>query len=41
MGVAYDYPINEINKVAHGSAEVMINYTFLKSKKRVSNPRYF
>ena len=41
MGVAYDYPISEINKVSHGSAEIMINYTFLKSKKRVSNPRYF
>jgi type IX secretion system PorP/SprF family membrane protein len=41
MGVAYDYPINEVNKVAHGSAELMINYTFLKSKKRISNPRYF
>ena len=41
MGLAYDYPINEINKVAHGSAEIMINYVFLKSKKRVSNPRYF
>jgi len=41
MGVAYDYPISEINKVAHGSAEIMINYIFLKSKKRVSNPRYF
>jgi type IX secretion system PorP/SprF family membrane protein len=41
MGLAYDYPISEINKVAHGSAEIMINYVFLKSKKRVSNPRYF
>jgi type IX secretion system PorP/SprF family membrane protein len=41
MGLAYDYPISEINKVAHGSAEIMLNYTFLKSKKRVSNPRYF
>jgi type IX secretion system PorP/SprF family membrane protein len=41
MGLAYDYPINEINKVSHGSVEVMVNYVFLKSKKRVSNPRYF
>jgi type IX secretion system PorP/SprF family membrane protein len=41
MGLAYDYPISEINKVAHGSAEIMINYNFMKSKKRVTNPRYF
>jgi len=41
MGFAYDYPINEVNQVAHGSAEIMVNYVFLKSKKRISNPRYF
>jgi type IX secretion system PorP/SprF family membrane protein len=41
MGLAYDYPISEINKASHGSAELMINYVFQKAKKRVSNPRYF
>ena len=41
MGIAYDYPINEINKVTHGSAEIMVNYIFQKTKKRVINPRYF
>ena len=41
MGLAYDYPISEINQVAHGSAEIMLNYILLKNKKRVSNPRYF
>jgi type IX secretion system PorP/SprF family membrane protein len=40
MGLAYDYSISEINKIAYGSSEIMINYVFLKSKKRVSNPRY-
>lgn len=41
MGLAYDYPIGEINKVSHASAEIMLSYTFLRPKKRVSNPRYF
>lgn len=41
MGLSYDYPINEINKIAHQSAEIMISYRIQKSKKRVSSPRYF
>jgi len=41
IGLAYDYPISKIHLVTHGSAEIMLSYTFIKTKKRIINPRYF
>jgi type IX secretion system PorP/SprF family membrane protein len=41
IGLAYDYPISQLHLVTHGSAELMLSYTFLKSTKRILNPRYF
>jgi type IX secretion system PorP/SprF family membrane protein len=41
IGVAYDYAIGAINKATYGSAEIMINYVFQKSGKKIINPRYF
>jgi type IX secretion system PorP/SprF family membrane protein len=41
IGLAYDYPISRLHLVTHGSAELMLSYTFQKSTKRIINPRYF
>ena len=41
IGLAYDYAIGEINKATYGSAEIMLNYIFLKAGKKIINPRYF
>jgi type IX secretion system PorP/SprF family membrane protein len=41
LGLAYDYSLSNINIVSKGSAEFMLNYTFIKTQKRIINPRYF
>ncbi len=41
LGLAYDYPLSKIHLVTHGSAEIMVSYTFQKAKHRIINPRYF
>jgi type IX secretion system PorP/SprF family membrane protein len=41
FGLAYDYLISEINVATQGSVEVMLNYIFQNTKKRVINPRHF
>ncbi len=41
IGLAYDYPVSQLHLVTHGSGELMLNYTFLKTSKRIINPRYF
>jgi type IX secretion system PorP/SprF family membrane protein len=41
IGLAYDYPVGVIHFVTHGSAEILLSYTFQKNKKLIINPRYF
>ncbi|WP_282036053.1 PorP/SprF family type IX secretion system membrane protein [Saccharicrinis aurantiacus] len=41
IGYSYDMIINDINKAASGSHEIMINYRFPFSKDRIVTPRYF
>lgn len=41
VGYSYDIILNDINKAASGSHEIMINYRFPFSKDRIVTPRYF
>ncbi len=41
LGWAYDFVGSEIHKVTSGSAEIMINYNFRTTRKRIFSPRYF
>ncbi|MCU4155242.1 type IX secretion system membrane protein PorP/SprF [Carboxylicivirga sp. A043] len=41
IGYSYDIILNDINEAATGSHEIMINYKFPFSKKRIVTPRYF
>lgn len=41
IGVAYDYPINELVKYTYGSFELMMGYDMFKKISHVQGPRYF
>ena len=41
IGVAYDYPLNEIKHSTPGSFEVMLGYEFNFITKEVVTPRFF
>ncbi len=41
IGYSYDLILNDINKAANGSHEIMINYKFPFTKRRIVTPRYF
>ena len=41
LGVAFDYPLNDINTVTFGSFEVMVGYEFNYKVKKTVTPRYF
>ncbi len=41
IGVAYDYPLNEIKQTSQGSFEIMLGYEFNYITKQAATPRYF
>ncbi len=41
LGVAYDFPLSELNNYTVGSFELMIGYDFDYKVKKVTTPRYF
>jgi type IX secretion system PorP/SprF family membrane protein len=41
VGWAYDFVASELYKVTNGSAEIMVNYCFKTTRKRIMHPRYF
>lgn len=41
IGYAYDTTLNQLSRVDSGSHEVMLNYRFFFSQKKVTSPRYF
>lgn len=41
MAYSFDFIVNNINKAATGSHEIMLNYRFPFTKKKIVTPRYF
>ncbi|MCU0348835.1 MAG: type IX secretion system membrane protein PorP/SprF [Saprospiraceae bacterium] len=41
IGAAYDYPLNELNRVTSGAFELMVGYEFDFRENKVITPRYF
>jgi type IX secretion system PorP/SprF family membrane protein len=41
IGMAYDYPLTELNTVTPGSFELMLGYDFSYQVEKVVTPRYF
>jgi len=41
LGVAYDFPLNELQNYTVGSFELMLGYDFDYNVKKVTTPRYF
>ena len=41
IGVAYDFPLNEISKVSSGSFEIIMGYDFAYKTSKILTPRYF
>jgi type IX secretion system PorP/SprF family membrane protein len=41
LGYAYDYLLNDLNKVSNGSHEIMLGFDFSFDKRKMVSPRYF